>query len=732
MPSEEIVIDVRNLSKRYEVYNTPRDRLKQLILPNVQQTLNRTGVALKIAKHRPRPHYFREFWALNDISFQVKRGETFGIIGRNGSGKSTLLQILAGTLAQTSGEAIVNGRIAALLELGSGFDPEFTGRENVFLNGRILGLTQKEIEARYKQIVEFADIGDFIDQPIKTYSSGMTVRLAFAVQAHIDASIVIIDEALAVGDVFFRQKCYARLEQLRDSGAAILLVSHSMPEIEQYCESALLLNHGTQRFIGSSSEAAKHYYLLHQPQLPLVDRQSTEIAPQPLPDQTSPVIDRPPPEAFIELSNKSQISNGQARCIGVALCNEAGQPCNSFRQGDLAVFYSEFEVAEAIGVPICGIVISNERGVIVYGKNSWQFENAVPETLGAGSKVLCRQEIKLDIGPGEYLFEIGLASVSRKTWANREHISHEEMSVRCFRNCHIADVSSFSVGLALKNGIPILTHHGIANLPGNMLITVDANQTHDICSTEIRNKQVTQSGEGQPTIFHITHWKAGSQWLYKILREIAPERIVAPQIYEKQFLDSPLVKEAIYPTVYVTKEQFHSVVLPDNYRKFIIIRDLRDTLVSGYFSIRYSHAIIDEQLGRWRERLEAMTIEDGLLMLMNEWLPASSRIQQSWVEAGETFIRYEDLLEKDSEILEELLIGTCEIKVTRERLHEIIVENRFENLTGGRKRGEENLIAHERKGISGDWKNYFTPQVTEKFIEQYGKMHLDAGYSFSD
>jgi lipopolysaccharide transport system ATP-binding protein len=231
MSSEEIVIDVRNLSKRYEIYNTPRDRLKQLVLPHLHQAANRAGMALGISKQHSPPSYFREFWALQDVSFQVKRGETFGIIGRNGSGKSTLLQILAGTLAPTSGEANVNGRIAALLELGSGFNPEFTGRENVFLNGRILGLSQKEIEARYDQIAAFADIGEFIDQPVKTYSSGMFVRLAFAVQAHIDASIVIIDEALAVGDVFFRQKCYARLEQLRSSGAAILLVSHAMPEI---------------------------------------------------------------------------------------------------------------------------------------------------------------------------------------------------------------------------------------------------------------------------------------------------------------------------------------------------------------------------------------------------------------------------------------------------------------------------------------------------------------------
>ena len=732
MNKTDIVIDVRNVSKRYEIYNSPRDRLKQLILPNLHQKINRTGAALKITSRRESPRYFREFWALNDISFQVRKGEMVGIIGRNGSGKSTLLQILVGTLYQTMGQVSVNGRVAALLELGSGFNPHFSGRDNILLNGQILGLTKKEVEARYDQIVEFADIGEFIDQPVKTYSSGMYMRLAFAVQAHIDASIVVIDEALAVGDVFFRQKCYTRLEQIRNSGAAILLVSHSMPDIEQYCERAILLDHGVQKFIGPASEAAKHYYLLHQTQAqtPIVEKQSTETAPRPLPDPNSPIIDRAPPEAFIDLSNKSQISNGQARCIGVALCNEVGQPCNSFRQGDVAVFYTEYELAEAIGVPICGIVISNERGVIVHGKNSWQFENAVPETFGAGSKVLCRQEVKLDLGPGEYLFEIGLASVSNNVWMHRERISHEEMSVRHSRNCHIADVGSFSVGPSLKNGIPILTHHGIANLPGNMHITVETNQANDKYAAEVQSKQVTQSGEGQATIFHITHWKAGSQWIYKILKEIAPERIVAPKIHEKQFLDSPLVKEAIYPTLYLTNEQFHSVQLPDNYRKLIIIRDLRDTLVSGYFSMRYSHALLDSYHVDLRQRLNSMTIEEGLLMLMDEFLPSSARIQQSWVEAGEAFIRYEDLLEKDSVILEELLIGTCEIKITPERLREIIVANRFENLTGGRKPGEESHIAHERKGISGDWKNYFTPFVAEKFILQYGKIHLDAGYSF--
>ncbi len=469
MSSEEIVIDVRNLGKRYEVYNTPRDRLKQLILPTVQQAVNRVGVAIKISKKRARSQYFREFWALNDVSFQVRRGETFGIIGRNGSGKSTLLQILGGTLTQTSGEVTVKGRIAALLELGSGFDPEFTGRENVFLNGRILGLTQKEIEARYDQIVEFADIGEFIDQPVKTYSSGMFVRLAFAVQAHIDASIVIIDEALAVGDVFFRQKCYARLEQLRDSGAAILLVSHSMPEIEQYCERAILLDHGTQQFIGLSSDASKHYYLLNQPKVIVESKPSTKSIISENTHKGSFDGEYPLPEAFIDLTDKPQISNSQARYISLALCNEAGLSCNNFRQGDLAVFYTVFELIEDIGVPICGIVITNERGVIVHGKNAWQYDTDIPLGLTAGRKVICRQEITLQLAPGEYTFELGLAAVTRSDWERRQLISHDEWASLYQTLCVATHAGQLSVGLAMRNGISVLTHHGVADLPGKIL-----------------------------------------------------------------------------------------------------------------------------------------------------------------------------------------------------------------------------------------------------------------------
>ena len=257
MSSSDVVVDVRGLGKRYDIYAAPRDRLKQMIVPGL------LGAASKLhlvpARGVPEPRYFREFWALRDISFEVRRGETLAIIGRNGSGKSTLLQIVAGTMTPTYGQVQTRGRIAALLELGSGFNPEFTGRDNVYLNGTILGMKRSEIDERIDRILAFADIGDFVDEPVKTYSSGMMVRLAFAVQANIDADIVIIDEALAVGDVFFAQKCFSRLRALVDGGTAVIFVTHDMSTVTQFCRSALVLHHGRELFGGHPVTAMPRY-----------------------------------------------------------------------------------------------------------------------------------------------------------------------------------------------------------------------------------------------------------------------------------------------------------------------------------------------------------------------------------------------------------------------------------------------------------------------------------------
>lgn len=251
MSSNQIAIKVENLSKCYHIYNQPQDRLKQSIYPRIQRLAG-----------RPLRTYFHEFWALRDISFEVKKGETIGIIGRNGSGKSTLLQLICGTLTPTSGTVQTAGRIAALLELGSGFNPEFTGRENVYLNGALLGLSQEEIDGCFTDIAAFADIGEFIEQPVKTYSSGMVVRLAFSVQAAINPDILIVDEALAVGDEKFQRKCFARLDELKSKGTAILFVSHSGSQIVELCDGALLLEQGMRMMYGKPAGVVHAYHKL--------------------------------------------------------------------------------------------------------------------------------------------------------------------------------------------------------------------------------------------------------------------------------------------------------------------------------------------------------------------------------------------------------------------------------------------------------------------------------------
>jgi len=251
----DIAIRVENLSKCYQIYDTPRDRLKQFILPRLHHLTGQT----------PR-QYFREFWALKDISFDVKKGETIGIIGRNGSGKSTLLQLICGTLSPTSGSITTNGRIAALLELGSGFNPEFTGRENVYMNASVLGLSQEEIDARFDDIAAFADIGDFIEQPVKTYSSGMMMRLGFAVAINIDPQILIVDEALSVGDELFQRKCFSRIEAIKAKGATILFVSHSGSQVVELCDRALLIDAGERLLIGEPKSTVMRYQkLLYAP-----------------------------------------------------------------------------------------------------------------------------------------------------------------------------------------------------------------------------------------------------------------------------------------------------------------------------------------------------------------------------------------------------------------------------------------------------------------------------------
>ena len=253
----ELAISLSNISKCFKCYNRPVDRLKEVLLSS--------------------KNYANDFWALRDINLEIPKGQSVGIVGRNGSGKSTLLQIIAGTLTATTGEIHVNGRVSALLELGSGFNPEFTGRQNVFFNGRLLGLSQIEIEDKFDEIAGFADIGDFIEQPVKTYSSGMFIRLAFAVATSVAPDLLIVDEALSVGDEAFQRKCFARITSIQDRGGTILFVSHSASSIVELCKHAILMSHGEILLSGSPKVVVSKYQKLIYAPPDKIERLKQEI-----------------------------------------------------------------------------------------------------------------------------------------------------------------------------------------------------------------------------------------------------------------------------------------------------------------------------------------------------------------------------------------------------------------------------------------------------------------------
>jgi lipopolysaccharide transport system ATP-binding protein len=406
MSSDDVAIQVSNLGKCYQIYDTPRDRLKQFVVPRLQRFFGQS----------PR-QYFREFWALKDVSFEIKKGETVGIIGRNGSGKSTLLQLICGTLNPTSGSIQTNGRIAALLELGSGFNPEFTGRENVYMNAAILGLSKEEIDNKFNDIVSFADIGNFIEQPVKTYSSGMVVRLAFAVQSQIDPDILVVDEALSVGDAKFQAKCFDRLKKLKDGGTSILLVTHSSEQIVTHCTSALLLENGKVLEAGKPLPIVNRYMDL----LFGKEKKSLE-ATSLLPTETS----------IKEVANQAVLLNytedvfathpgynpheyrwgdGKASILDFDLSADGDSYPSAITTGQSIVLTISVKFLSVLVRPIFGITIKTKEGVTVYGVNSETLDVAEFKSLGQyGQVAYARASFCCHLAPGDYFISLGIAT----------------------------------------------------------------------------------------------------------------------------------------------------------------------------------------------------------------------------------------------------------------------------------------------------------------------------------
>lgn len=440
--SSEIAIRVSGLSKCYHIYERPKDRLLQMLF-------------------RGRRNFFSEFWALRDVSFEIKKGETFAIIGKNGSGKSTLLQLICGTLNPTAGSIEVNGRVAALLELGAGFNPEFTGRENVYMSASLYGLARPEIDTRFDKIAEFADIGDFIDQPVKTYSSGMYVRLAFAVVAHVDADILVVDEALAVGDAFFTQKCMRFLRAFMETGT-LLFVSHDTGSVVNLCERALWLEHGISKGIASSKEITERYL-----QALVEAQQGTSNAESRKTIRNDVNDEKKKPEHYrdqrLDFINQSSLRNDievfkfnsdadafglkGATITNVSLMSEHGEKLSWVIGGELVVLEVSVKAHKELGSPIVGFFFKDKLGQTLFGDNTYLTYASDHQSIKEGSSFVARFCFSLPIFPvGEYSISAAVADGTQG-----DHVQHHWLHDALIIKSHATSVATGLIGVPMKS-----------------------------------------------------------------------------------------------------------------------------------------------------------------------------------------------------------------------------------------------------------------------------------------
>lgn len=415
-------IRVENVSKRYVMFDRPEDRFKQMVVPRLERLVG-----------RPTRRYYRDFAALNDVSLEVGRGETVGIIGRNGSGKSTLLQIICGTLQPSSGRVDVNGRVAALLELGAGFNPEFTGSENVFLNAQILGVPRQEMEWRYDDIVRFADIGQFIDQPVKSYSSGMYVRLAFATAINVDPDILVVDEALAVGDEAFQRKCFARIEDIKDKGGTILFVSHGAQTIVQLCTRAVLLDAGEKILEGVPKTVVSQYQRLVNLtgqqatalRAEIVDmgrcvereperknRQKGDATQGPASEPAGTVAGSKEDDAWFDpsliASSRVEYERSGARITDIKVVTKDGRTVNVIRTGRNYSYEYTVEFEKNTQNVSFGMLIKSTQGVELGGGATNFSPRLLLKEVTAGSRYRVRFNLTWALNPGTYFLNAGV------------------------------------------------------------------------------------------------------------------------------------------------------------------------------------------------------------------------------------------------------------------------------------------------------------------------------------
>ena len=410
----DMVVSVENVSKVYMLYKKPEDRFKQMLVSRLKRLIPSVLGRFVPALHEV--SYFNEFWALRDVSIRLKKNETLGIIGQNGSGKSTLLQIICGTLTPTAGSSSSHGRVAALLELGAGFNPDFTGRENVFLNASIYGLSNAEIEARLDTIIDFAEIGEHIDQPVSTYSSGMFVRLAFSVIANIDADILVIDEALAVGDAYFQQKCMRFLRKFQENGS-IIFVSHDTGAMINFCDRVIWLHKGVVKADGKAKEVCEAYFaLLYQQYSGVMSEQSEpdEVCEQGIEEKDAKA------DIMSAISNTQGFGDGGAEIFSCSLHGEDGQRLNAISGGETVNLKISFRANKNLTSVIVGFIVKDRLGQYIFGDNTFQTTIDSPPEMDKGKIVSTQFHFAMPmLAPGTYAVTVAVASGTIES-----HIQH--------------------------------------------------------------------------------------------------------------------------------------------------------------------------------------------------------------------------------------------------------------------------------------------------------------------
>jgi lipopolysaccharide transport system ATP-binding protein len=456
----EVLLTLQHVSKSYRIWRHPLERVVYGLWNQVPAHAPQ-AVREFAASHKAK--LGREVFALNQVSLSVRSGRSVGVIGRNGSGKSTLLQLIAGVLQPTTGKVCANTkRIAALLELGSGFDPNFTGRENVLLHGALSGLTQKENKARLNEVVEFSEIGDYFDRPLKTYSSGMGLRLAFASSITVRPELLIVDEALAVGDVFFQQKCFNKIRELVKQGVTILIVSHDLRSVEEFCEETILLHKGNVAFFGNSTQAISAYYGLER-SLSIVGSSGDDLLIKDRTDQTTSSV------ALTPIAPEQTTPGAAARFTRYAVLNDKGNPTGLFKQGEWMTVIFDIAVGADIENLSSGVVLRDDRGVFQFCKHQFQIDFFTVRNVQSGERIRSEIAVRLDLAAGTYTLSLDMITIPAKAIQGGK-LSFPDFNQWHRRVCSASNLLALTVSMDRDRPGSEFTHFGLFDLPSRFQV----------------------------------------------------------------------------------------------------------------------------------------------------------------------------------------------------------------------------------------------------------------------